>query len=471
MPLSELQNYDAIGLASLIKSKQISTVEVVTDAINRIEQLDPSLNAVIANDFEAALVQAKSGPQLGSLAGVPYLVKDLNMLVANLPATHGSRAFQNFMPEHDSELVKRLRQAGLIILGKTNTPEFGLNVCTDPALFGATKNPLDIRYSAGGSSGGSACAVAANMVPIAHATDSGGSIRIPASNCGLFGLKPSRGRVPLGNDQAEGLAGFSTGHAITHSIRDSALLLDIASGPMLGDIYAAPRQQEPFLQAMEKPLPSLKIAFYDKGFAGELVHAECQNGVKLAASLCEQLGHHLEYAKPSIDGQALREAFDVIFSANIARSIQIIKANQPAENIATLVEPVTYACAQSAKRFTASDYVKALQTTQSAARDLDQFFTHYDIVLTPTLANPPLLLGELSMQSHDWFAYLERMLNEIPFTPLFNATGAPAASVPLAKSSTKLPIGVQLGGPLGSEALLLQLSRQLEIIAPWHKKQ
>lgn len=471
MSLFELQQYDATGLAGLIASGAISQTEAVSQAIRAIESLNPALNAVIATDFERAMQQAKSGKACGPLAGVPYLVKDLNMSVADLPATHGSRAFQHFVPQADSVLVKRLRAAGLIILGKTNTPEFGLNICTSPALFGATKNPHDTDYSAGGSSGGSAAAVAAGMVPCAHATDSGGSIRIPASNCGLFGLKPSRSRVPLGNDMQEGLSGFSVGHAVTHSVRDSALLLDLTCGAMPGDFSAAPTQQTSFLQAMEAPLKPLKIACYTEGFAGENIHPDCQAAVQQSALYCEQLGHHVSFASPALDGVALREAFDVLFSANIARLMEVVSDMHPRQKTEELVEPVTLACAEWGKQFDAARYVQALQTTQAAARTLGEFFNRYDILLTPTLANPPLLVGALSMQSNDWPLYLKQMLDEIPFTPLFNATGAPAASLPLARGSNGLPIGVQIGGRYGAEALLLQLSRQLEQHVPWHNKQ
>lgn len=470
MSIRELQDYDGIGLAALIRSGEVSAVEAVQSSIDCIERLNPALNAVIARDFDRALETAAATLSSGPLSGVPYLVKDLNMWVANMPATNGSRAFRNFVPERDSVLTTRLRNAGLIILGKTNTPEFGLNICTGPALFGATTNPLDGRYSAGGSSGGSASAVASGMVPFAHATDSGGSIRIPASNCGLFGLKPSRSRVPLGNDQQEGLAGFSTGHAVTHSVRDSALLLDLTSGAMAGDIYAAPACDLPFLVAINQPLPRLTVALWDKGFAGEQVHADCVRAVRESGLLCERLGLDVEYACPAIDAHGLRHAFDVLFSANIARLMEVIAATHPGIDVATLVEPVTLACAKSAGRFSAADYVAALQTAQVAARTLGEFFTRYDVLLTPTLANPPLPLGALSMQMTDWSMYLNRLLDEIPFTPLFNATGAPAASVPLARSADGLPIGIQIGGVLGAEALLLQLARQMELIAPWHDK-
>jgi Asp-tRNA(Asn)/Glu-tRNA(Gln) amidotransferase A subunit family amidase len=358
----------------------------------------------------------------------------------------------------------------LVILGKTNTPELGLNICTTSSLFGATKNPFDPQRSAGGSSGGSACAVAAGMVPAAHATDSGGSIRIPASNCGLFGLKPTRARVPLGHDKPEGLAGFSAVHAVTHSVRDSAVLLDVTAGPMAGDIYSAPAITMSFLDSIEKPFQSVRIALWTEGLAGEKIDPVCKDAAKQAAMLCESLGHDVEETRPDIDGDSLRGAFDVLFSANIHNVVERYRVENPSIDIETVFEPVTVACSRAAGRFSAADYAAGIECTQQAARDLSRFFEKHDVLLTPTLAKPPLPLGEISMMMDDWTSYLDKMLNEIPFTPLFNATGAPAASLPLAKCPNGLPVGVQMGAGLGKENLLLRLSRALELAAPWHQR-
>ena len=467
---ADYQRHDATGLAALVARGEVSAGEVVETAIARIEALNPELNAVIAPLFDEAREAVRQGLPQGPLRGVPWLVKDLNMWVRDAPATHGSRAFRDFVPPHDGELVKRQRAAGLVLLGKTNTPEFGLNICTSPALFGPTPNPFDARRSAGGSSGGSACAVASGMLPAAHATDSGGSIRIPASNCGLFGLKPTRARVPLGHDRAEGIAGLSTGHAVTHSVRDSALVLDLTAGAMPGDCYAAPPARASFLDAIEGPIPQLRVALYSEGYAGEPVAETCRNAAHDAARLCEEVGCRVEEVRPPIDGHALRAAFDVLFSANVRLLIANIEAMHPGAPLETLVEPLTLACSGSARRHGAADYVSAVQVTQQAARALGHFFEHFDVLLTPTLANPPLPLGFIDMQGDDWAAYLEGMLNEIPFTPLFNATGAPAASVPLARDPDGLPVGVQIGAALGAEGTLLRLAREMERAAPWHHR-
>lgn len=469
MTFDDYQLYDATGLAALIASGQVSSAEMIETAIAAIETYN-QLNAVVTPLFDSARDSAGKPNSNGPFAGVPYLVKDLNTWMAGVPATNGSRAFRNFCPDHDSELITRLRGAGLIILGKTNTPEFGLNIDTAPALFGPTRNPFDHNCSAGGSSGGSAAAVASGMVPAAHATDSGGSIRIPASNCGLFGLKPSRARVPLGNDAAEGLAGFSTVHALSHSVRDSALLLDVTAGGMPGDSYSAPSQSQSFVDALQKPLPKLRIALCRTGFADELIDAQCQLAASNAAQLCQSMGCEVDEVAVPVDGHALRHAFDVLFSANIHSVVASVIAARPGEAIDSLFEPVTAAAYESARQYQASDYVAALQVTQQAARTLGQFFEHYDVLITPTLANPPLPLAAVDMQSDDWSAYLEKMLDEIPFTPLFNATGAPAASLPLAQSSSGMPIGVQFGAAFGNEAILITLSAAIEQAAPWHQR-
>ena len=468
--VDEYENFDAVGLATLIADKEVSALEVVESAIARIESRNSALNAVIATLFDDARVAVGRGLPRGPLSGVPYLVKDLNTWIEGVPATNGSRAFREHVPETDSILISRLRAAGLVILGKTNTPELGLNICTAPSLFGATKNPFDPQRSAGGSSGGSACAVAAGMVPAAHATDSGGSIRIPASNCGLFGLKPTRARVPLGHDKPEGLAGFSAVHAVTHSVRDSAILLDVTAGPMVGDIYSAPAMNMSFLDSIEKPFQSVRIALWTEGLAGEKIDPVCKDAAKQAAMLCESLGHDVEETRPDIDGDSLRGAFDVLFSANIHNVVERYRVENPSIDIETVFEPVTVACSRAAGRFSAADYAAGIECTQQAARDLSRFFAKHDVLLTPTLAKPPLPLGEISMMMDDWTSYLDKMLNEIPFTPLFNATGAPAASLPLAKCPNGLPVGVQMGAGFGKENLLLRLSRALELAAPWHQR-
>ena len=466
MTFAEYDQYDAVGLAGLVARGEVTPLELVETAISRIESGNAELNAVIATDFDRALDAARQ-PVHGLLAGVPYVVKDLHTYVAHLRAASGCRGLSDVISPHDSELVRRMRDGGLIILGKTNAPEFGMNIDTAPSLHGPTRNPHNVAYSAGGSSGGSASAVAAGMVPAAHATDSGGSIRIPASICGLFGFKPSRSRVPLGNDQSEGLGGFSVAHAVTHSTRDSATLLDVTAGRLPGDSYGVATELTPWRARSTYP----RVALWTEGFGGEAVHDQCVRAAEAAAELCESIGCEVEARRPPVDGGALREAFDVLFTANIANAVAGVAQMSPDAPLETIVEPATLACAAAASRFSAAAYAAAIQATQRITHDLGTFFDEFDIVLTPTLANPPQQIGFVDAQVTDWQVFLQSMLDEIPFTPLFNATGGPAASLPLATSSDGLPIGVQIASRAGNDATVMHLASLIEAATPWHSRQ
>lgn len=466
----EYNRHDAVGLAALVATGEVTAAEVLQESMARIEATERPLNGVVATCFDDAHRNVDALLPTGPLTGVPYLVKDLNTWVRGMPATNGSRALANFVPDRDAVLVERLRTAGLILLGKTNTPEFGLNVCTAPALFGVTPNPFDPTRSAGGSSGGSAVAVATGVVPAAHATDSGGSIRIPASNCGLFGLKPSRSRVPLGNDQPEGLGGLSAGHAVTHSVRDSAVLLDATTGPLPGRVNEFRESAGPFVDALVRDMPDLRVALWTDGLAGEAVSKECARVAAEAAILCESVGCLVEEVRPPVEGGALRDALDVVFTTNIRQVVQAVLADQPAAVTEGLLEPITVACFEAGARHDGVAYEAALRHAQRVAHAMEEFFERFDLLLTPTLAEPPMPLGQLDMQTDDWDSYFQHLLDVIPFTPLFNVTGGPAASVPLGWSGDGLPIGVQFGAAVGSEATVLRLARELEQAKPWHDR-
>ena len=466
----EYNRHDAVGLAALVATGEVTAAEVLQESMARIEATERPLNGVVATCFDDAHRNVDALLPTGPLTGVPYLVKDLNTWVRGMPATNGSRALANFVPDRDAVLVERLRTAGLILLGKTNTPEFGLNVCTAPALFGVTPNPFDPTRSAGGSSGGSAVAVATGVVPAAHATDSGGSIRIPASNCGLFGLKPSRSRVPLGNDQPEGLGGLSAGHAVTHSVRDSAVLLDATAGPLPGRVNEFRESAGPFVDALVRDMPDLRVALWTDGLAGEAVSKECARVAAEAAILCESVGCLVEEVRPPVEGGALRDALDVVFTTNIRQVVQAVLADQPAAVTEGLLEPITVACFEAGARHDGVAYEAALRHAQRVAHAMEEFFERFDLLLTPTLAEPPMPLGQLDMQTDDWDSYFQHLLDAIPFTPLFNVTGGPAASVPLGWSGDGLPIGVQFGAAVGSEATVLRLARELEQAKPWHDR-
>ena len=466
----EYNRHDAVGLAALVATREVTAAEVLQESMARIEAAERPLNGVVTTCFDDAHRNVGALLPTGPLTGVPYLVKDLNTWVRGMPATNGSRALANFVPDRDAVLVERLRTAGLILLGKTNTPEFGLNVCTAPALFGVTPNPFDPTRSAGGSSGGSAVAVATGVVPAAHATDSGGSIRIPASNCGLFGLKPSRSRVPLGNDQPEGLGGLSAGHAVTHSVRDSAVLLDATTGPLPGRVNEFRESAGPFVDALVRDMPDLRVALWTDGLAGEAVSKECARVAAEAAILCESVGCLVEEVRPPVEGGALRDALDVVFTTNIRQVVQAVLADQPAAVTEGLLEPITVACFEAGARHDGVAYEAALRHAQRVAHAMEEFFERFDLLLTPTLAEPPMPLGQLDMQTDDWDSYFQHLLDAIPFTPLFNVTGGPAASVPLGWSGDGLPIGVQFGAAVGSEATVLRLARELEQAKPWHDR-
>ena len=465
--------HDATGLVGLVVSNEVKVTELVEVAITRIEEQNPRLNAVVLPAFADARDRVAAGVPQGPLHGVPYLVKDLNTNVAGLPSTNGSRALRDVVPTVDSVLVGRMRDAGLVVLGKTNTPEMGMGVCTSPALRGPPPNPFDPTRSAGGSSGGSACAVASGMLPAAHATDSGGSIRIPASNCGLFGLKPTRGRVPLGNDAAEGLDGLSTSHAVTHSVRDSALLLDVTHGPSPGSppgIATVPSSVGGFVSAIDGPLRPLRIALWTEGLADELVDETCRIAAYQAAGLAEALGCAVAEVRPPVDGWAVREALSAVFAVNVHATVAGILQVHPDGDPTDLFEPATLAAYRHGRGIGPDDHRRAVDELHRTARTMELFFEDYDILLTPTLAAPARPLGMMDMAGSYWPSYISAMLDEIPFTPLFNVTGGPAASVPLGRCSSGLPVGVQIGAAFGNEATVLRLARGFEEAAPWHDR-
>jgi amidase len=315
--LAEFERYNGLGLAELVQRREGAAEELLDAAILRVEERNPAVNAVVVRLYDEARAAIAAGLPLGPFTGVPYLLKDLDILYAGAVTSYGSQLFADAVADHDSELTTRLKRAGLIIFGKTNTPELGLATSTESRLFGATRNPWDSAYSAGGSSGGSAAAVAAGMVPMAHATDGGGSIRIPASCCELFGLKPTRGRNPMGPDVGEGWGGLAVAHAITRSVRDSAALLDATSGSAVGDPYCAPPPRGPFLAEVRADPGHLRIALTTTAWNGEVADPECVQAAVGAARLCEALGHYVEEARPEVDGEALGLASRIIVAANV----------------------------------------------------------------------------------------------------------------------------------------------------------
>lgn len=464
---ADFDRYDGLGLAELVRRREVSATELLDAAIARVEALNPSINAVVSRLYDQARAAIAAGLPAGPFTGVPYLLKDLGVLYQGAVTSYGSQFFANYAADHDSEITARLRRAGLVIFGKTNTPELGISTSTEPCMFGPTRNPWHLRYSAGGSSGGAAAAVASGMVPMAHATDGGGSIRIPASCCGVFGLKPTRARNPMGPDLGEGWSGASVGHAVTRTVRDSAALLDATSGPDLGDPYWAPPPARSFLAEVGQDPGRLRIALATRPWNGQPVDPECAQAATAAAGLCAELGHRVEEATPDIDAAALGSAMRIIVGGHVRALLDARAAALGREVTHEDVEKVTWARATDGLRATAADYARSVIVMHRTGRAVARFFTRYDILLTPTMCRPPHRLGALNMMTDDLDGFMAVLASTIAFTSLFNASGNPAMSVPLAWSREGLPIGVQFAAPFGDEARLLRLGAQLEAARPW----
>ena len=463
----ELDWIDATAQAELVRNREVSPQELIAAAIERIERINPQINAVVTTMYDRALDAANGEIPPGAFAGVPFLLKDLQAAYEGVRMTSGSNYLRDFAPNGDSDLVKRYKRAGLVVVGKTNTPEFGILPTTEPKLFGATRNPWDTTRATGGSSGGSAAAVAAGIVPMAHANDGGGSIRIPASCCGVFGLKPTRARNPLGPHFGDLFSGLVAEHAVTRSVRDSAALLDATAGMEAGDPYCAPPMARPFAREVGVDPGKLRIAFTTTAVTGVPVHADCVAAVADAVRLCQSLGHEVEEAAPQLNGEMILNAFMTIWSAGnawTADSLSFAIGRKPAQED---FEPGTWALMEMGRRRTAPEYLLAVQMLQVFARRVAQFMQSYDVMLTPVLAEPPLPLGSFDSTPEDPMAGLRRAGLFAPFTPICNATGQPAMSVPLYWNADGLPIGAHFIGRFGDEATLFRLASQLEAARPW----
>ena len=466
-----LDTHDAVGLAELVAKRQVSAGELLEASIARAEALNPRFNFLAQKHYDYGRAAIAKGLPPGPFSGVPWLLKDLNTYIAGLPTENGSRFYKGYRPEVTSELVRRIEKAGFVIFGKTTVPELGLTGTTENKLTGDTRNPWSPRHITGGSSGGAAAAVAAGVLPAAHATDGGGSIRIPASCCGLFGLKPSRGRVPMGPPRTEGWGGLSVHHAVTRSVRDSAAILDATQGPEPGSRYAAPSPAESFLSQVRRAPGRLRIALMLDAPAGSPVDAECVDAARKAARLCESLGHHVEEAAPKLDIAAMGAASFVLIGSSVAADM-LDRAKAIGIAIGPeVLEPITLGFVAYGQKATGMDFARANSTLQAAAISMAQFMASYDVILSPTLAAPPLELGRINLTPDvDFAAWGQRTAAFSPFTQIANMTGQPAMSVPLAMSSTGLPIGVMFMGRYGDEALLFRLAGQLEAAAPWTNK-
>jgi amidase len=464
--MNDYERYDAIGLAALVARKEVSPQELLDAAIRRAESVNPKINAVVATHYDEARSAIRAGLPDGPFRGVPFLLKDLHALLDGTVTSNGCRFFSDNRADHDSELVARYRRGGLVIFGKTNTPEFGLTVSTEPRLFGPTRNPWNLAYMAGGSSGGAAAAVAAGILPAAHASDGGGSIRIPASCCGLFGLKPTRARNPHGPDRGEGWSGMSTEHVVSRSVRDSAALLDLTQGPDLGAPYFATRPEVPFLAAVGAAGAPLRTALVTRTPAGEAIDPECERAARDTAAVLQGLGHHVD----EIDLSGLEHfgpAFRVIIAGNVCVAIELQAVRTGRQPSPDDLEKVTWAMFEAGARASAADYARAVITLHRTGRQLAALFQTHDLILSPTLPKPPQRLGVFNMMADDLDAYARDVGFFTSFTSIANVAGNPAVSLPLHWTADGLPVGVQLIGRYGEEATLLRVSAQLEQERPW----
>lgn len=464
---SDYLRHDGTGLAGLVAGGRVHPTELLDEALRRAEAVDPVLGALVLDMEGEARRQIAGGLAAGPLAGAPFTLKDLRAQYRGTPTTSGSRLFSGSVAGHDTEMVRRHRAAGLVIFGKTKTPELGCNLATEPRWGGPARNPWDTTLIPGGSSGGAAALVAARVAPMAHATDGGGSIRIPAACCGLFGLKPTRGRNPAGPDQGEGWGGLSVEHAVTLSVRDSALLLDLTSGPDPGAPYFPPPPADSFLSCVGADPGRLRIGFSLRTPRGYDVHPDCRRAVEETAELCERLGHAVEEASPRWNVVEAGLAYTTVVNSNVARTVadraeQLGRSPGPDDLEAGIRERVEHG-----NRTGAVGYLRALATIHGVGREVSAYFDAYHAWLTPTAAAPPPPLGFFDTDSDDTDAFRSRIGRFSPFCSVANMTGQPAMSVPLGRTGSGVPVGVHFLGRYGDEATLLMLAAQLEEARPW----
>jgi amidase len=470
---SDLARLDCTAQSELVRRGQITPADLVEAAIAHVEKLNPQLNAVVVPLFDKARALARDGniPD-GPFRGVPFLLKDLIATTAGDPSHAGMQLLKNagVTAPLDSYLVAKLRRAGFVILGRTNTPELGLAATTEPLAYGPTRNPWNIEHSAGGSSGGSAAAVAARMVAAAHANDGGGSIRIPASECGLVGLKPSRGRVSLGPLIGEGWHGLAVEGAVTVSVRDTAGILDAVTGPMTGDPYTAPPPVRPFREEVGREVERLRIGLMTRrpGHSAPL-HPECAAAVENAGKLLEALGHDVELACPgAYDEAGFWDHLRVVIGVHAAAVMDLLAAGFGREIRADDVEPYTWQFVEEGGKIPGRRYALAADWLQGWARRMSAWWADgHDLLVTPTIAEPPPKLGDLGGPGGDPAARWRRHLEVIPYTPAANVTGQPAISLPLHATSDGLPVGVHLVAAYPREDLLIRVASQLEDAQPW----
>ncbi|UUQ65544.1 amidase family protein [Pseudomonas fuscovaginae UPB0736] len=460
---------DGMGLAEWVRRGDVQPGELLEAVIDRIERVEPQLNAVSERLYDSARQTAAALPRGGGVfAGVPTLMKDLFSPINGAAMTNGSRALGECRADFDAEIVSRYRRAGCLILGSSTSPEFGTSFSTESNRFGATHNPWNIAHSAGGSSGGAAALVAARVVPFAHGNDGGGSLRVPASCCGVFGFKPSRGLLPSGPMVGEGWAGMGTPHAITLSVRDSAALLDATAGIDLGAPYAAPLQSQPYVSALQADPRPLRIALVEQ-LGPWPTSRESVEAVRQAARLCESLGHHIEPVTLPVALPTFLDQVFTIIGASTRHYVDVLgqmrgSVVQPEE-----LEARTRIVLRNKGDVSGAQYAGAVEWIHALGRQMAVFMQDYDLILTPTLAREPAVIGELDLQDDRMSLdeLIERFHSYSPFTTVFNASGQPAMSVPLYWSAAGLPMGAHFAGRFGEESTLFALAAQLERSQPW----
>jgi len=485
MRLPEYDDLDATALAALVRRKEVSPGEVLEAAIERIQARNPQLNAVVLDTFDRARDWLPRLPD-GPFRGVPFLVKDLDLQIAGLPTSNSCRISLARISTRSSELWKRYEAAGLQLLGKTNSPEFGIMSVTEPAVRGPCRNPWDLERTPGGSSGGSASAVAARLVPAAHGADGGGSIRIPASACGLFGLKPTRGRVTMAPFSGEAWGGFVQEHVLTRSVRDSAAFLDVADPATRGEPYVAPPKARPWIDEVGAPTGRLRIAVTRETLFAGASHPDCIAAVDETVALLGDLGHEVVEARPIFPREDLVRAYFLTMATSVARLVEETAREAGKKPHPADFEDSTWLLATIAWKTSAPQLLSAQATIHRVSRDVAEFFEAHDLFLTSTMARPPVRVGALALQPVERLQV--RLLRTLPlrglldialtqmgssklgYTPntqLFNQTGQPAMSVPLFWNVEGLPIGVQFAARYGDEATLFRVAAQLEAARPW----
>jgi amidase len=466
---TELAALDGTAQAELVHRGDVTPTELVAAAIERSEALNPKLNAVVTPMFERAVAQATVAG--GPFAGVPMVLKDLVAEVEGVRFTEGSRFLSGNVSTHTSAIVRRFEHAGLVIVGKSATPEFGMSPSCEGALFGPTRNPWDLERSTSGSSGGSAAAVAAGIVPIGHGNDLGGSIRYPASNCGLFGLKPTRARNPLGPEYGDAVSGWAVEHVLTRSVRDSAAVLDAVRGPTLGDPYEVAPPSRPFAAEVGADPGRLRIAYSGKLHGGSPGHADCVAGLDLTVRLLEELGHDVtEQALPALTDED-GEAIGTVFNGATAWIVDYWVRRLGREPGVDELEPLTRAFWDIGKHVTAAAYLRSIEVLQRYARRVARFFTGCDVFMNPTVSAPPLAIGAMVSTDDDPLQALKVSSQTVAYSGVIaNLTGNPAMSVPLHWTDDDLPIGMHFLGRFGDEAALLRLAGQLEQARPWAQR-